>query len=209
MNLVFMGPPGAGKGTQAALVCDKLGIKHISTGDMFRKAMSEGTPVGLKAKEYISAGKLVPDEVTIEMVKERLAEADCANGYLLDGFPRSIAQAEALDTFEKLDAVVEIDVADEKLIKRLSGRRFCPKCSGTFHINSLENEKVCPACGGELIQRADDNPETIANRLNVYHNQTSPLTAYYAQKGILKTVDGDQAPETVKAAVLKALCVEI
>ena len=205
MNLVFLGPPGAGKGTQAAVVSQALKIPHISTGDMFRKAMREGTPTGLKAKAYIDNGQLVPDSVTIEMVQERLAEADCANGYLLDGFPRNLDQAKALEGFTKLTAVVDIAVADEKLIARLSGRRVCPKCNGTFHITKLSDEKVCPDCGGELIQRKDDNPATIANRLEVYHAQTSPLTEYYTGKGILKQVDGALQMEEVTSAILKAL----
>ena len=205
MNLVFLGPPGAGKGTQAAVVSHALNIPHISTGDMFRKAMREGTPTGLKAKAYIDNGQLVPDSVTIEMVQERLAEADCANGYLLDGFPRNLDQANALDTFSQLTAVVDIAVADEKLIARLSGRRVCPACGGTYHISKIGDVKTCPECGGELIQRDDDNPATIANRLNVYHAQTSPLTAYYAEKGILKQVDGALQPEEVSSTILKAL----
>jgi len=205
MNLVFLGPPGAGKGTQAACVSQALNIPHISTGDMFRRAMREGTPTGLKAKSFIDAGQLVPDSVTVEMVKERLAEPDCAGGYLLDGFPRNLFQAEALNEFSKLDAVVDIAVADEKLIARLSGRRVCPKCGGTYHISTLADEKVCPDCKGELIQRADDNPETIANRLSVYHEQTSPLTAYYEKNGLLKQVDGSMAMEKVSEAILNAL----
>ena len=205
MNLVFLGPPGAGKGTQAAVVSQALNIPHISTGDMFRKAMREGTPTGLKAKAFIDNGQLVPDSVTIEMVEERLAEADCANGYLLDGFPRNLDQAKALEGFSKLTAVVDIAVADEKLIARLSGRRVCPKCGGTYHITKLADEKKCPDCGGELIQRDDDNPATIANRLSVYHAQTSPLTEYYADKGILKQVDGALQMEEVTSAILKAL----
>ena len=205
MNLVFLGPPGAGKGTQAAVVSQALNIPHISTGDMFRKAMREGTPTGLKVKAFIDNGQLVPDSVTIEMVQERLAEADCANGYLLDGFPRNLDQAKALEGFTKLTAVVDIAVADEKLIARLSGRRVCPKCNGTFHITKLSDEKVCPDCGGELIQRKDDNPATIANRLEVYHAQTSPLTEYYEAKGILKQVDGALQMEEVTSAILKAL----
>ena len=209
MNLVFLGPPGAGKGTQAAVVSQALNIPHISTGDMFRKAMREGTPTGLKAKAYIDQGQLVPDSVTIEMVKERLSEDDCRNGYLLDGFPRDLHQAEALAEFSHLDAAVNIAVADEKLIARLSGRRFCPKCSGTFHVSKLADEKTCPDCGAELIQRADDNPATIANRLSVYHVQTSPLTAFYAQKGLLKEVDGALPMEEVTAEIMKALAVEV
>jgi len=205
MNLVFLGPPGAGKGTQAAVVSQALNIPHISTGDMFRKAMREGTPTGLKAKAFIDNGQLVPDYVTIEMVQERLAEADCANGYLLDGFPRNLDQAKALEGFSELTAVIDIAVADEKLIARLSGRRVCPKCNGTFHVTKLADEKVCPDCGGELIQRKDDNPATIANRLEVYHAQTSPLTEYYEAKGILKQVDGALQMEEVTSAILKAL----
>ena len=205
MNLVFLGPPGAGKGTQAAVVSQALNIPHISTGDMFRKAMREGTPTGLKAKAFIDNGQLVPDSVTIEMVAERLAEADCANGYLLDGFPRNLDQAKALEGFTKLTAVVDIAVEDEKLIARLSGRRVCPACNGTFHITKLSDEKVCPDCGGELIQRNDDNPATIANRLEVYHAQTSPLTEFYAAEGILKQVDGALQMEEVTSAILKAL----
>ena len=205
MNLVFLGPPGAGKGTQAAVVSQSLNIPHISTGDMFRKAMREGTPTGLKAKAYIDNGQLVPDSVTIEMVAERLAEPDCANGYLLDGFPRNLDQAKALEGISKLTAVVDIAVADEKLIARLSGRRVCPKCGGTYHITKLADEKVCPDCGGELIQRDDDNPATIANRLSVYHAQTSPLTEFYAAKGILKQVDGALQMEEVTSAIPTAL----
>ena len=205
MNLVFLGPPGAGKGTQAAVVSQALNIPHISTGDMFRKAMREGTPTGLKAKAFIDNGQLVPDSVTIEMVQERLAEADCAGGYLLDGFPRNLDQAKALEGFSQLTAVVDIAVEDEKLIARLSGRRVCPACNGTFHITKLADEKVCPDCGGELIQRKDDNPATIANRLEVYHAQTSPLTEYYEAKGILKQVDGALQMEEVTSAILKAL----
>lgn len=205
MNLVFLGPPGAGKGTQAAVVSQSLNIPHISTGDMFRKAMREGTPTGLKAKAYIDNGQLVPDSVTIEMVAERLAEADCANGYLLDGFPRNLDQAKALEGISKLTAVVDIAVADEKLIARLSGRRVCPKCGGTYHISKLADEKKCPDCGGELIQRDDDNPATIANRLSVYHAQTSPLTEFYEAKGILKQVDGALPMEEVSSQILKAL----
>ena len=205
MKLIFLGPPGAGKGTQAAVVSQSLNIPHISTGDMFRKAMREGTPTGLKAKAYIDNGQLVPDSVTIEMVAERLAEADCANGYLLDGFPRNLDQAKALEGISKLTAVVDIAVADEKLIARLSGRRVCPKCGGTYHISKLADEKKCPDCGGELIQRDDDNPATIANRLSVYHAQTSPLTEFYEAKGILKQVDGALPMEEVSSQILKAL----
>lgn len=208
MNLIFLGPPGAGKGTQAAVVSAAVKVPHISTGDMFRKAISEGTPTGLKAKSFMDAGQLVPDSVVIDMVKERLAEKDCEGGYLLDGFPRTIEQAEALATFSQIDAVVDIDVADEKLIDRLSGRRVCPACRGTYHITKLADEKKCPDCGGELIQRDDDCPETIANRLKVYHAQTAPLTAFYGDKGVLKRVDGSLSMEEVTAAILKELAAQ-
>ena len=208
MKLIFLGPPGAGKGTQATGVSSKLNVPHISTGDMFRKAMREGTPTGLKAKAFIDQGKLVPDSVTVEMVKERLAEDDCKNGYLLDGFPRNLDQARALAEFSQPDAVVDIAVADEKLIDRLGGRRFCPKCNGTFHITKLADPKKCPDCGGELIQRDDDCPETIANRLKVYHAQTAPLVDFYAKKGLLKRVDGSLSMEEVTAAILKELAAQ-
>ncbi len=205
MNLIFLGPPGAGKGTQAAFVSEALKVPHISTGDMFRKAISEGTPTGLKAKSYMDAGQLVPDSVVIDMVKERLAEDDAKGGYLLDGFPRTIEQAKALAEFSRVDAVVDIEVPDEKLIARLSGRRVCPACRGTFHISRLADEKKCPDCGGELIQRDDDQPATIANRLRVYHAQTAPLVDYYEGGKLLKRVNGDQALETVKDAILREL----
>lgn len=205
MKLVFLGPPGAGKGTAAAEVVRALGITHISTGDMFRQAIGKGTPTGLKAKAFIDAGALVPDAVVIEMVRERLSEADCANGYLLDGFPRTVEQAEALGTFSPPDVVIDLVVPDELLVSRLTGRRVCGACKGTFHINRLEDGRVCPVCQGELIQRADDSEETIAERLAVYHEQTSPLTDYYKDKNILKAVDAIGTPEEVLARVLSAL----
>ena len=205
MKLVFLGPPGAGKGTQAARVCEKLSIPHISTGDMLRSAISQGTPMGLKAKTYVESGALVPDEVLIEMVRERLSNADCANGYLLDGFPRTVHQAEALNDISAPDLVIDVDVSDEKLLSRLTGRRVCRACQGTFHISTLANEKVCPDCGGELYQRKDDSPETITNRLNVYHQQTAPLIDFYKAKGSLRRVEGDQTPDEVTRAILTAL----
>ena len=205
MKLVFLGPPGAGKGTQAAAVCDKLAIPHISTGDMLRSAIANGTPTGLQAKVFMDAGKLVPDEVLIAMVSERLNAADCANGYLLDGFPRTVHQAEALREICAPDLVVNVDVSDEKLLARLTGRRVCPKCNGTFHITKLNGSNVCPDCGGELVQRKDDTPETISNRLTVYHTQTAPLIDFYEAEGSLRTVQGDQAPEEVTNAIFAAL----
>ena len=213
MNLIFLGPPGAGKGTQAAAVSGDLKVPHISTGDMFRKAISEGTPTGLKAKSFMDAGQLVPDSVVIDMVRERLSESDCAGGYLLDGFPRTVEQAEALDRICAPDAVVDIDVPDERLLARLTGRRVCRKCSGTFHITKLADQNVCPVCGGEVYQRDDDKPATISNRLKVYHEQTAPLIGYYSEQGKLRridvaslaTVDGDSRPEDVFKAILTSL----
>ena len=205
MKLIFLGPPGAGKGTQATGVSTKLNVPHISTGDMFRSAIKNETKTGLEAKSYMDKGQLVPDSVVIDMVRERLAMGDCDNGYLLDGFPRTVEQAEALETISSPDAVVNIDVADEKLLDRLTGRRVCGKCQGTFHISKLADEKVCPVCGGELIHRDDDKPETIKKRLQVYHDQTAPLIGYYSGNGKLKTVDGDNRPEEVLKAILASL----
>ena len=205
MKLIFLGPPGAGKGTQAMGVSAYLKVPHISTGDMFRLAVKNETPVGLVAKEYIEAGKLVPCDVVISMIKERLSMDDCANGYLLDGYPRTVDQAEALDEFAAPDAVIEIEVPDEKLFDRLTGRRVCKKCSGTFHISKLDDDKVCPICGSELYQREDDKPATISNRLNVYHTQTRPLIGYYAGLGKLKRINGDNRTEDVFQAILASL----
>ena len=213
MKLIFLGPPGAGKGTQAAGVSAHLRIPHISTGDMFRAAIANKTPTGLEAKRYIDQGQLVPDSVVIDMVRERLSESDCAGGYLLDGFPRTVEQAEALDKICAPDAVVDIDVPDERLLARLTGRRVCRKCSGTFHITKLADQNVCPVCGGEVYQRDDDKPATISNRLKVYHEQTAPLIGYYSEQGKLRridvaslaTVDGDSRPEDVFKAILTSL----
>ena len=213
MKLIFLGPPGAGKGTQAAGVSAHLRIPHISTGDMFRAAIANETPTGLEAKRYIDLGQLVPDSVVIDMVRERLSESDCAGGYLLDGFPRTVEQAEALDRICAPDAVVDIDVPDERLLARLTGRRVCRKCSGTFHITKLADQNVCPVCGGEVYQRDDDKPATISNRLKVDHEQTAPLIGYYSEQGKLRridvaslaTVDGDSRPEDVFKAILTSL----
>ena len=213
MKLIFLGPPGAGKGTQAAGVSAHLRVPHISTGDMFRAAIGSSTPTGLEAKRYIDAGQLVPDSVVIEMVRERLAMDDCKNGYLLDGFPRTVEQAEALNDISAPDAVVDIDVPDERLLARLTGRRVCKKCNGTFHVTKLTDETVCPVCGGEVYQRDDDKPATISNRLKVYHEQTAPLIGYYSALGKLRqidvaalaTVDGDSRPEDVFKAILASL----
>ena len=179
MNIIFLGPPGAGKGTQAQRVCDELKIPQISTGDILRRAIKEETPVGLKAKAYVESGKLVPDEILVEIIKDRLAQDDCKPGYILDGFPRTVPQAEALEKIAKIDVVVEIAVADEALVKRLSGRRVCLNCGATYHVSTLGGKTTCDKCGEELIQRKDDNPETVQNRLNVYHSQTAPLISFY------------------------------
>lgn len=205
MKLIFLGPPGAGKGTQATGVSSHLRVPHISTGDMFRSAIKNQTPTGLEAKRYMDAGQLVPDSVVIAMVKERLAMPDCENGYLLDGFPRTVEQAEALEKFAAPDAVVDIEVPNEMLVDRLTGRRVCATCSGTFHISKLADEKLCPVCGGELYQRDDDKPATISNRLNVYHEQTAPLIGYYAGLGRLKRIDGNDRPEDVFQKILSSL----
>ena len=204
MNVIFLGPPGAGKGTQAVRVCERLGIPQISTGDILRRAMKEGTPTGLAAKRYIDAGALVPDEVVIDIVRERLAMDDCKGGYLLDGFPRTVQQAEALAGFADIDAVIDIEVSDEKLTERLSGRRVCLACGGTYHVSRL-NGNVGEKCGGELIQRNDDKPETVLSRLKVYHEQTAPLIEWYSARGLLRTVDGAQPMDDCFAAILKAL----
>lgn len=197
VKCVFLGPPGAGKGTQASGVSQKFAIPHISTGDMLRAAIANGTETGMKAKSYMDAGQLVPDDVLIQMVRERLQEADCANGYLLDGFPRTVFQAEALEGICAPDVVVDIDVADEKLLARLTGRRVCSACKETFHVSKIGESTVCPDCGGELVHRDDDKPATIQKRLDVYHAQTAPLIAFYGEKGTLRQVNGDQAPEAV------------
>ena len=205
MKLIFLGPPGAGKGTQAAGVSAHLGVPHISTGDMFRSAIKNQTPTGLEAKRYLDAGELVPDSVTIAMVRERLGMDDCKKGYLLDGFPRTVDQAIALDAISAPDAVVDIDVPDERLMDRLTGRRICGKCQGTFHISKLADERACPVCGGELIQRNDDKPETISTRLKAYHEQTEPLIGYYSGLGKLRRVNGDNQLEEVFKAILATL----
>ena len=192
-----MGPPGAGKGTQAAFIKEYYNIPHISTGDMFREAMRNETKVGIEAKKYIDKGMLVPDSVTNALVKERLSQADCKKGFLLDGFPRNIPQAEALDQIFKdlnikLDAVINIDVDFSVLIDRVVGRRVCPKCGASYHITNLKPKKdgICDVCGSELIQRKDDTEETIKTRLDVYSNQTKPLLDYYKKQNLVKTING-------------------
>ncbi|MCI7736318.1 MAG: adenylate kinase [Clostridiales bacterium] len=205
MNVIFLGPPGAGKGTQAVRVCERLGIPQISTGDILRRAIKEQTPTGLAAKAYIDKGELVPDSVVIDIVRERLAAKDCENGYILDGFPRTVPQAQALATFAKIDAVIDIEVSDEKLTERLSGRRVCLSCGGTYHVSRLNGSTTCEKCGAGLIQRYDDKAETVLSRLKVYHAQTAPLIDFYAEQGLLRTVDGSQPMDDCFSAILSAL----
>ncbi|ASK61636.1 adenylate kinase [Virgibacillus phasianinus] len=204
MDLILMGLPGAGKGTQAEKISEKYNIPHISTGDMFRLAIKEGTDLGKKAKQFMDQGDLVPDEVTIGIVDERLRKDDCQNGFLLDGFPRTIAQAEALQTLlsnmdEDIDCVLHVDVPEEQLVKRLTGRRICPTCGATYHVmyNPPKKEGICDKDGSELIQREDDTPETVKNRLAVNIEQTKPLLDYYQEKGYLVTIDGNKEIDAV------------
>ncbi|MCH5189669.1 MAG: adenylate kinase [Oscillospiraceae bacterium] len=208
MNLILLGAPGAGKGTQAEKICEKYNIPAVSTGNIIREALKNGTDMGLKAKSYIDAGALVPDEVVIGIIKERLAEDDCKNGFILDGFPRTIPQAEALDQMGiNIDKVVDIEVPDEKIAARLSGRRVCLKCGATYHLEykKPEVDGICDACGEELVQRKDDKPETVIDRLNVYHEQTEPLKDYYAKTGKLVVVEGQEEVADTTALVFKAL----
>ncbi len=208
MNLILLGAPGAGKGTQAEKICEKFNIPAVSTGNIIREALKNGTDMGLKAKSYIDAGKLVPDDVVIGIIKERLAESDCANGFILDGFPRTIPQAEALDSMGiVIDKVVDIEVPDEKIAARLGGRRVCLKCGATYHLEYKKPAKdgICDACGDELVQRKDDSPETVLDRLNVYHEQTEPLKDYYAKTGKLVIVEGQEEVADTTALVFKAL----
>lgn len=191
MKLILLGAPGAGKGTQAEIISDRYGIPQISTGNLIREALKSGTELGLKAKSFIEAGQLVPDEVVIGIIKDRIVKDDCANGFILDGFPRTIAQAEALDSMGvTIDKVIDIDVPDEMVMGRLSGRRVCENCGSTYHIVNKKPavEGVCDRCSGALVQRKDDHPDTVVERLKVYHDQTEPLKHYYDGKGILSTV---------------------
>ena len=212
LRAVLLGPPGAGKGTQAAKLVDKYQIPHISTGDIFRWNIKEGTELGVKAKSYIDAGKLVPDELTCDIVTSRLLEEDCAEGFLLDGFPRTIFQAEMLDKFlenhnMKLDLVINLNVPAEKIIDRLSGRRICKNCGASYHIVNIPpaKEGVCDRCGGELYQRADDNPDTVASRLKTYDEQTAPLVDYYKKAGVLGDFNVDQDAEALFGEIVKAI----
>ena len=208
MNIIFLGAPGAGKGTQAEIVSKTFGIPTISTGNIIRAAIKNGTEMGEKAKAFTEQGKLVPDEVVIGIIRERLAQPDCANGFILDGFPRTSPQAEALDSMGiAIDRVIDIDVPDDAIVARMSGRRVCKNCGASYHIEYKKPEKdgVCNDCGGELVTRADDEPQTVLERLRVYHKETEPLKDYYAKTGKLRTVQGQEKVEDTTALTLKAV----
>lgn len=212
MKIIMLGAPGAGKGTQAKMIAEKYAIPHVSTGDIFRANIKEGTELGKEAKKYMDQGLLVPDELTVKILLDRVAKEDCKNGYVLDGFPRTIPQAEVLDNAltklgDKIDYAIDVDVPDENIIKRMSGRRACLSCGATYHIEHIppKKEGICDVCGQELVLRDDDKPETVKNRLNVYHEQTQPLIDFYTAKGILKTVDGTKDMKEVFAAIVSIL----
>ena len=204
MKIIMLGAPGAGKGTQAKMIADKYGIPHVSTGDIFRANIKNGTELGKEAKRYMDQGLLVPDELTVKILLDRVAQEDCANGYVLDGFPRTIPQANVLDEAltklgDAIDYAVNVDVPDENIVKRMSGRRACLKCGATYHIVTIppKQEGICDNCGSEIVQRDDDKPETVQKRLQVYHDQTQPLIDFYNNKGILKSVDGTKDLDAV------------
>ena len=212
MKIIMLGAPGAGKGTQAKMIAEKYSIPHISTGDIFRANIENGTELGKKAKSYMDKGQLVPDELTLDLIMDRFKQDDCKNGYVLDGFPRTIPQAEALDAAlkakgEKVDFAIDVDVPDENIVKRMGGRRACVGCGATYHVvySPTKVEGVCDKCGEELIVRDDDKPETVLNRLKVYHNQTQPLIDYYNEQGILKSVDGTVDMKDVFNAIVDIL----
>ncbi len=212
MKIIMLGAPGAGKGTQADMICSKYNVPHISTGDIFRANIKNGTELGMTAKGYMDRGELVPDSLVVDLVIDRIHQADCENGYVLDGFPRTIPQAEALDSAlanagEAVDYAINVDVPDENIVTRMSGRRACVKCGATYHIkyNAPAVEGICDNCGSELIQREDDKPETVLNRLSVYHEQTQPLIDYYDGKGIVKNIDGTKDLNDVFADITAIL----
>ena len=212
MKIVMLGAPGAGKGTQAKMIAAKYGIPHISTGDIFRPNIKNGTQLGEKANQYMDQGLLVPDELTLALIMDRFAQADCSNGYVLDGFPRTIPQAEALDAAlakngETVDYAINVDVPDENIVNRMGGRRACVGCGATYHIkyNAPKVEGICDTCGAELILRDDDKPETVKNRLSVYHAQTQPLIDYYEAKGLVVNIDGTQDMDAVFAEILEKI----
>lgn len=208
MKLILLGAPGAGKGTQAEVISEKYNIPTISTGNIIRAALKNGTEMGLKAKAYIDSGRLVPDDVVISIIKDRLAEADCQNGFILDGFPRTIPQAEALDAMDvKVDAALSLEVSDRDIVKRMSGRRVCEKCGCSYHIEYKKpmTDGVCDACGGALVIRKDDEPDTVIDRLDIYHKTTEPLKSYYKNQGKLITVEGQSKVEDTSKLVLATL----
>ena len=205
MNIILLGAPGAGKGTQASKISDVYGLPHISTGDIFRENIKNATEIGLLAKSYIDKGQLVPDEVTCKIVENRIVKPDCEKGYMLDGFPRTIAQAEALDKVAKIDLVINIEVDFALVMDRLCGRRVCKECGESYHVTTLNGATTCSRCGGELYQRKDDNPETVESRLEVYSKQTAPLIEYYKEKGLLFNVVSDSTPEATFEKISKKL----
>ena len=208
MKIIMLGAPGAGKGTQAKMIAKEYGVPHISTGDIFRANIKNGTELGMEAKKYMDQGLLVPDELTVRILLDRVAQEDCKDGYVLDGFPRTIPQAEVLDQAlaklgDRIDYAINIDVPDENIIRRMSGRRACLTCGATYHIEHVppKQEGICDTCGSALVLRDDDKPETVKNRLEVYHRQTQPLIDFYGKKGVLRTVDGTRPMEEVFAAI--------
>ncbi len=212
MKIIMLGAPGAGKGTQAKMIADKYGVPHVSTGDIFRANIKEGTELGKEAKSYMDQGLLVPDELTVKILLDRVAKEDCMNGYVLDGFPRTIPQAEVLEKAlaelgDNIDYAIDVDVPDENIVNRMSGRRACTECGATYHIVHIppKTEGVCDKCGKELVLRDDDKPETVGRRLSVYHEQTQPLIDFYSKKGILKTIDGTADMRDVFAAIIQIL----
>ena len=212
MKIIMLGAPGAGKGTQAKKIAEKYGLPHVSTGDIFRANIKNGTPLGIEAKKYMDEGKLVPDELTVKILLDRVAQDDCKNGYILDGFPRTIPQAEVLDKAltelnDKIDYAIDVEVPDENIINRMGGRRACLACGATYHVvfNAPKKEGICDACGKELVLRDDDAPETVKKRLDVYHEQTQPLIDFYNKKGILKEVDGTKEMNDVFNASVSIL----